>query len=214
MRKILLLLALAFLILVFYQKQITTILPTFNATNEPTVISKGHYGQTLMLEVTFSHEGFDTWLENLKAPYPLLLLDSAWIERSPAMIEIIKDKRIPTALLGHNSTDYTNEKILEEEITVYKKSFGKEPLWFMTKDYVFPEDLKKLIFNRRINMLIPTALWHKDLPLEDGLIMSVPIHANSIINFEQLTLFMQQSPVVSIEENVFGYQLKTKRFPQ
>ncbi len=214
MRRILLLLASLFLILLFYQKEISTVLPTFNATNEPAIISKGHYGQTLMLEVTFSHEGFETWLKNLKAPYPILLLDKAWIERSSSMIEIIKDKRIPTALLGHNSTDYTNSKVLEEEITIYKKYFDKEPLWFMTRDYIFPDDLQQMIFNQRINMLIPTALWHQELPLEEGMIISVPLHAHSTIDFEQLTLFMQQNPIVSIEENLFGYQIKTKKFPQ
>ncbi|WP_042478698.1 hypothetical protein [Bacillus ndiopicus] len=214
MRKTLLLLALAFSVLLFYQKEISTILPTFNATNEPAIISKGHYGQTLILEVTFSHEGFETWLEDLKAPYPLLLLDSAWIERSPSMIKIIKDKRIPTALLGHNSTDYIDNKLLEDEIALYKKHFDREPLWFMTKDYMFSEDLKQHIFSHRINMLAPTVLWHKDLSIEEGMIVSVPVHVDSSIDFEQLTLFMQQNPVVSIEENLFGYQLKTKKFPQ
>ncbi|MGA6580317.1 hypothetical protein [Providencia sp. NPDC089923] len=208
MRRILLLLAFLFLILLFYQKEITTVLPVFNATNEPTIISKGHYGQTLMLEVSFSHEGFETWLENLKSPYPILLLDSAWIERSSSMVEIIKDKRIPTALLGHNSIDYTNKKLLEDEIASYKKYFDKEPLWFMTKDYIFPEDLQQFIFNQRINMLIPTVLWHQELPLEEGMIISVPLHAHSTIDFEQLTLFMQQNSLVSIEENLFGYQIK------
>lgn len=214
MRRILLLLAFLFLISLFYQKGISTILPTFNATNEPTVISKGHYGQTLMLEVTFSHEGFETWLSNLQAPYPLLMVDSAWIERSPSMIEIIKEKRIPTALLGHYSTDYTNNQLLKDEIATYKKYFEKDPLWFMTRDYVFPKELQQLIFNHRINMLTPSVLWHAELALEEGMILSVPAHADSTIDFEQLTLFMQQHRITSIEENLFGYQIKTKRFPQ
>lgn len=197
----------------YFNEDIANTIPTFQVTNEPVVISKGHKGQTLMLEVTFTHPGFEKWLKSLQAPYPLLVVDSAWIERSASIIEIIQEKGIPTALLGQVSADYVDEQLLTKEIAIYQKYFGKEPLWFMTKDYAFPLDLRHQVFNKRINMLVPTALWEKDLLLENGMFLSVPLHAQSNVDFATLTTELKKLSFISIEENIFGYRLKNKRYP-
>ncbi|MEO4055222.1 hypothetical protein [Solibacillus sp. CAU 1738] len=213
-RKVLVLLGLSVILLLFYKNEISSVIPVFHVTNEPNVISKGHYGQTLILEVSFSHDGFEQWLENVQPPYPLLVLHSDWIERSPSTIEIIQKKRLPTALLGNDSETYEIDSTIQKEIGIYEKHFGRKPLWFMTQDYTFSDELKQKIFAERVNMITPTALWQNDMQLSEGMIIAVPMHESSIIDFEQLTSFMQKQPFVSIEENLFGYTIKTKRFPQ
>lgn len=214
-RKVLILLGLVVFLLLFYKNEISSVIPVFHATNEPNVISKGNYGQTLILEVSFSHDGFEQFLENLQPPYPLLVLHSDWIGRSASTIEIIQRKRLPTALLGNNSITYDNNNTFLKEVTIYEKSFGRKPLWFMTKDYIFSDELKQRIFAERINMIAPTALWQKGMELSEGMIITIPLHEESSIDFEQLNTFIQgQQSFVSIEENIFGYTINTKRFPQ
>lgn len=199
----------------FYKNEISSVIPVFHVTNKPNVISKGNYGQTILLEVSFSHDGFEQFLENLQPPYPLLVLHSDWIGRSATIVEIIQRKRLPTALLGNNSLTYDNNNSFLKEVAIYEKSFGRKPLWFMTRDYIYSDKFKQQIFAERINMIAPTALWKTDMQLSEGMIITIPMHEESTIDFEQLNTFIQQQQsMVSIEENIFGYTLKTKRSPQ
>ncbi len=214
-RKVLIILAFIVFLLLFYKNEITSVIPVFQVTNEPNVISKGNFGQTIVLEVSFSHDGFEQFLEKLQPPYPLLVLHSDWIGRSASTIEIIQRKRLPTALLGNNSITYENNNSFQKEVTIYEKTFGRKPLWFMTKDYSYSDEFKQQIFADKINMIAPTALWQKDMQMSEGMIITVPMHEDSTIDFEQLHSFLQQQQsIVSIEENLFGYTLKTKRSPQ
>nr|WP_106781768.1 hypothetical protein [Lysinibacillus timonensis] len=206
--------ALLLFFLVFPQKG--AIISVFQMTDEPLVISKGNYGQSLILEVSFSHDGFLVWLNSLKQPYPLLMLDANWINRSPQFIEAIEKKNIPTGLLGGNGgTDYTIE-LLKRDIAIYEKHFEEKPLWFMTADYKYTSELQQATFSEQINMISPTYLYKEGdkYPEEKGIIISIPLHEDSKPNFETLKEFMTSQKYLSIEENIFGYSMKTKKVPQ
>ena len=61
----------AFLVL-FYMDQKNVILPVFQMTNSPEIISKGHYGHSLIVEVSYSHDGFDEWIQSISTAIPTL----------------------------------------------------------------------------------------------------------------------------------------------
>lgn len=213
MKKVFFLIVIFCLLVLYFLKIHSPLIPVFNLTNQPEVISKGYYGHTFIIEVSFSHEGFKEWLENLPEPYPLLLLDSDWIGRSTELIQTIEEKRIPTALLGKANKDYEDLKLLSREVAIYEKAFNRKPLWFMTNDYKFSGELKQVAFADKMNMLSPNVLWHPHLIITKGMLISVPLHENSYISFEKLTAFMKQFPNHPIEENILGYSLKQKKLP-
>lgn len=214
-RKTLLTLALALIITLFIYPQKNSIVSVFQMSGEPIVISKGHYGQSLLVEVSFSHEGMDQWLKSLKKPYPLLMLDAQWIDRSPEYVEIIKEKNLPTGLLGGNgNVDYTTESF-NKDLAIYEKHFERKPLWFMTRNYEYPLELQKAIFNEEVNLLSPTFVYskNKELQLSEGTIISLPLHEQSKLKFEEITELIDKQKFISIEENIFGYTMKSKKMP-
>jgi len=206
--------ALVFILFVFPQKN--SIMSVFQFSNEPVIISKGNYGQSIIVEVTFSHDGFIEWLNTLKQPYPLLMVDAEWIKRSSKYIEVIKDRNIPIGLLGgEGAKDYTIE-LFNKDVAIYEKHFQNKPLWFMTSDYNYSDELKQAIFNEHINMLAPTSIYKEgeDYKNDKGAIISIPLHEESPSNFESLTKFLGSQKFMTIEENIFGYTIKSKKLPE
>lgn len=209
-------LALSLFLVFFYYDSKNVELPVFQMTNSPNVISKGHYGQTLIVEVSYSHEGFEEWLNTLSAPYPLLLLETDWLTRSESTIQLIKEKQIPTGLLGKISADYVETDLLTKQLAIYESVFERPPLWFTTSDYVFEEDLRKELFSKEINALSPSATFsftNVNMPLADGDLVSIPLHRDQPVQFDLIMQFKNENSFISIEENLFGYSLSTKRFP-
>ncbi|SOC39010.1 hypothetical protein [Ureibacillus acetophenoni] len=215
-RKVVLAFAIALVLFFFVFPQRDSIISVFQISDEPVIISKGNYGQSIILEVSFSHDGFLEWLESLKQPYPLLMVKADWIERSPKYIDVIKNKNIPIGLLGgEGAKDYTTE-LFNKDVAIYEKHLQSKPLWFMTSDYNYTDELKQSIFNEQVNMLSPTTLYKEDDPLnnEKGAIISIPLHEESKTNFESLTKLLYSQKFMSIEENIFGYSIKSKKMPE
>ena len=91
-RKTLLLLCLILLAFVFLKPINSTMISVFSITDSPTVVTKGHYGTSLVVEISFSDEPLLEWLTTVNEPYPLLLLDTDWIERSPNIWKLFKQE--------------------------------------------------------------------------------------------------------------------------
>lgn len=202
------------LLLIPFEK--SQLLSVFRLTDSPVVVTKGNYGLTPIIEVSFSHDGFDQWLENLSAPYPLLMLDAEWIDRSPNSIKIIKEKQIPTGLLGKKLAVYEKSKLLKKELTSYSQAFDRLPLWFTTQDHLISEELRDTLFSQEVNTLAPSIIWNiqsSEPKLKKGMIVAIPIHEESVIDFKRISKFIDSHDFISLEENIFGYQLKTKQSP-
>ncbi|UZM99458.1 hypothetical protein OL548_03740 [Lysinibacillus sp. MHQ-1] len=86
-RKTLISLLLIGILFVFLKPINSTMISVFNIANAPVVVTKGHYGTSLVVEISFSDESLMEWLKTVKEPYPLLLLDTEWIKRSPDHIK-------------------------------------------------------------------------------------------------------------------------------
>lgn len=215
-RKVLVTVALVMILTVFVYPQRDSIISVFRMTDEPLIISKGNYGQSLVVEISFSHEGLEEWLQTLKQPYPLLMLDANWIARSPKIIEQIKNQNIPTGLLGgKGAEDLYTTKHFNADLQIYEKYFDNKPLWFMTSDYEFSKTLQQVVFNEEINLLSPTMIYSKDTYQKaDGSIIALRLHEKSKPSFKEYSKLIEMEKFISIEENVFGYSIKTKRIPQ
>ena len=66
MLKTLVSLAFCLIIVFFYFDEKNTIFPVFQLTETPMIITKGQFGASLIVEVSYSHEGFDDWIATLQ----------------------------------------------------------------------------------------------------------------------------------------------------
>lgn len=215
-RKMLIAMTLAMILSFFIIPQRDSIVSVFRMTEEPLVISKGRYGQSLVVEISFTHDGLDEWIQSLKQPYPLLMLDADWINRSPKVIEIIKVKNIPTGLLGKNGKeDEYSIQAFKKDLAIYEKHFGQKPLWFMTKDYEYSQKLKQAVFNEEINLLSPSHVYTEGEQYGEvkGAIITLPLHEETKPKFKNITTFISQQKFISLEENIFGYSIKSTKMP-
>ncbi|GLC89926.1 hypothetical protein [Lysinibacillus piscis] len=216
-RKTLILLLFFIPILVFSKPLYFTSIPVFNLTNKPAVLTKGHYGQSLIIEISFSNEWLKDWLQSVKEPYPLLLLDADWIARSPEHLEIIRERKLPVGLLGPQDTvdDPTDFSIIQKNIDTYVEYMKEAPLWFATQNHHYSQDLQKNLFQQHINMLAPSRIWQGNhiTKLQQGDFVFISLHQNNQMTPKALHTFLQEHQFISVEENIFGYKIQTKKSP-
>ncbi|MFJ7915868.1 MULTISPECIES: hypothetical protein [unclassified Lysinibacillus] len=216
-RKTLISLFLIVILFVFIKPINSTMISVFNIADAPAVVTKGHYGTSLIVEISFSDDTLLDWLKTVKEPYPLLLLDAAWIERSPEQLKIIQERKLPTGLLGpEDSVDKPIDlAVVQKDIKIYEKHFQKIPLWFATRNHQYSQDLQNNLFQQQMNILSPSLIWkgEKTPKLQKGDFVFMSLHQNNKISFKELNTFLQQNKFMSIEENIFGYKVQTKKSP-
>lgn len=216
-RKTLISLLFIVMLFVFIKPINSTMISVFNIADGPAVVTKGHYGTSLIVEISFSDETLLDWLKTVKEPYPLLLLDAAWIERSPEHLKVIQERKLPTGLLGpEDSVDKPIDlAVVQKDINIYEKYFQETPLWFATRNHQYSQDLQNNLFQQQMNILSPSLIWkgEKTPKLQKGDFVFMSLHQNSNISFKELNTFLQQNKFMSIEENIFGYKVQTKKSP-
>lgn len=203
------------LVLFNVPKQMPSLLPVFQLTEKPAVISKGSYGNTITIDLTFGRDDVEKFVTELQAPYPHFFISIEWIERSEEIIEVMKDKNIPISLLGKNGSTYIeNPTLFKKEVKQFEQIIGEKPLWFRTIDYEFPIELQKDAWGQEVNLLSSSKYWSNKVPsFEKGDILSIPLHQNERIDIQQLTKIVQSTEMITIEQNIFGLKVKTKTFP-
>lgn len=195
------------------KKSFTTV---FHATEKPTTIVRGVHGSALTINISFGDEEISNWLETLSEPYPLLLLDPDWAERFPETIQLIKKKNMPTGLLGLEGKMYTEDgRLLLQQIDKYEKLFNEKPLWFRTKDEVFPSFLQPILWEAKINALGSSVTWKGDKipPMTEGEIIAVPHHLEHRVYLPELKRLTDDREFKSIDEVLFGAAGTLKKIP-
>lgn len=185
--------------------------PTFQLTNSPTILTKGHYGETFIVEISYSHEGLEEWLSQLSKPYPLILVDVNWLMRSEEITKLLIEKQIPVGLLGQESEQYKSPSLLTQELKQFQSVFGQMPLWFGTQDDVIDTALVQTLFQKQINVLSP-ANTYPAVPT-NGDFIALRLHRHTEVDFQDVTNYMKSHRFLSIEESLFGYTISTKRAP-
>lgn len=203
------------LVLFNVPKKMPSLLPVFQLTEKPAVISKGSYGNTITIDLTFGRDDVEKFVTELQAPYPHFFISIEWIERSEEIIEVMKDKNIPISLLGKNGATYIeNPTLFKKEVKQFEQVIGEKPLWFRTIDYEFPIELQKDAWGQEVNLLSSSKYWSNKVPsFEKGDILTIPLHQNERIDMQQLAKFVQSTEMITIEQNIFGLKVKTKTFP-
>ncbi|MGE7947667.1 hypothetical protein [Lysinibacillus sp. NPDC093688] len=216
-RKTLISLVFIVILFVFIKPINSTMISVFNIADAPAVVTKGHYGTSLVVEISFSDETLLDWLKTVKEPYPLLLLDAAWIKRSSEHIKVIQERKLPTGLLGpEDSVDKPIDlAVVQKDITIYEKYLQETPLWFATRNHQYSQDLQNNLFQQQMNILSPSLIWkgEKKPQLQKGDFVFISLHPKNKISFKELNTFLQQNKFMSIEENIFGYKVQTKKSP-
>lgn len=216
-RKTLISLLLIVMLFAFLKPINSTMISVFNIANAPVVVTKGHYGTSLIVEISFSDDSLLEWLQTVKEPYPLLLLDADWIKRSPEHLKIIQQRKLPTGLLGPDDSveEPVDIALIQKDIDTYEKYLKEKPLWFATRNHQYSQDLQKALFQQQMNLLSPSLIWQgeKTPKLQKGDFVFFLLHQNNQISFKELNTLIQQHKFMSIEENIFGYKVQTKKAP-
>lgn len=185
----------------------------FVILEEPSTITKGTTGHSLIVEISYSPTFIDDWLTASESPNYLLMLDPDWMERSTSSMEIIKERKMATGLLVVQNDEQPSLPALLEKYTAV---MGELPLWVGCSPAPCTDDQVKFLFSKKINVVYaPTELksetQFKQLP--NGSIVKIQLNEEFHLKKDQL-LSLTKHSFISLEENVLGYQIKTKRFPQ
>ena len=214
MFKALVSLVLCLFLIFFYFDEKNSILPAFQLTDTPTIITKGQFGASLIVELSYSHKGLEDWLTNLNEPYPLFLVESDWLLRSPELVKLLKEKNIRVGLLGSTRDQYKDDDLLKKQLAIFEKTFYIKPLWFATADYIIDESMQTTLHQLEINLIAPTQSFPiEESKLDEGVFIRIPLHRHEMIAFDEINQFMQKHSFISVEQNIFGYEISTKRFP-
>ena len=212
-RKTLISLLLIVTLFAFLKPINSTMISVFNIANAPVVVTKGHYGISLIVEISFSDDSLLEWLQTVKEPYPLLLLDADWIKRSPDHLKIIQQRKLPTGLLGPDDSveEPVDIALIQKDIDTYEKYLKEKPLWFATRNHQYSQDIQKALFQQQMNLLSPSLIWQgeKLQNYKRGFCL-FPATPKNQISFKELNTLIQQHKFMSIEENIFGYKVQTK----
>ena len=202
-----------FLVFIYFDEK-SSVLPVFQLTETPAIITKGQFGKSVIIELSYSHKGLEEWVTNLKEPYPLILADSDWLLRSPDLVKILREKNIRVGLLGSMSDEYVDESLLKKQLAIYEKTFYKKPLWFATADYKVDNAMQTALHELGINIIAPTETFPiVESKIPEGSFVSIPLHREEKVSFDAINQFINEHIFVSIEQNIFGYEISTKRFP-
>lgn len=193
------------------------ILNVFKLTDEPDVIVRGTSGSALTVDISFGDSELENWIAKMEAPYPLLFVDIGWAKRFPDSIEHIQKKNIPVALLGEEGVVYEdNPALLDKQLKEFQLLFNTKPLWFRTRDEVFPKVLQETLWKQEVNTLGSTVRWNGGkLPsVIKGEILSVALERKGQVKIEDIDRLIESREFHSVEDVLFATNVKTKKIPE
>lgn len=70
------------------------------------------------------------------------------------------------------------------------------------------------LHDQGINIVAPTYTFPiEESKIPEGSFVSIPLHRDKEVSFEEINEFIKAHKFVSIEQNIFGYETSTKRYP-
>lgn len=76
--------------------------------------------------------------------------------------------------------------------------------------------MQQYLFSNEINTIAPSIMWNpqrKNFKLTEGMIISIPFHEKTVVPIDAINSLLNKHHFISIEENIFGYEMKNKTFP-
>ena len=185
----------------------------FRIATKPSLISKGTFGQSIAIEISYSYPETKQWISSTQNNNGILfLLQYEWLQRSNDYVKLFKDTKATTGLLIENSQTVSS---IKEHIQLYTDSFEQPPVWAACTPDPCSDQVVQYLFDQKINSVAP-SIYIEQLDdfkqLNKGDIASFEIKRDApppatILN--RITSY----PFVSIEQNILGITYGTKRYP-
>ena len=185
----------------------------FRIATKPSLISKGTFGQSLAIEISYPYPETKQWISSIQNNNDILfLLQYEWLKRSNDYVKLFKDTKAITGLLIDNSQ---TDSSIKEHIQLYTDMFEQPPIWAACSPDPCSDQVVQFLFDQKINSVAP-SIYIEQLDdfkqLKKGDIASFQIKRDAppqapILN--RITSY----PFVSIEQNIIGITYGTKRYP-
>ena len=185
----------------------------FRIATKPSLISKGTFGQSLAIEISYSYPETKQWISSIQNNNDILfLLQYEWLKRSNDYVKLFKDTKAITGLLIDNSQ---TDSSIKEHIQLYTHSFEQPPIWAACSPDPCSDQVVQFLFDQKINSVAP-SIYIEQLDdfkqLKKGDIASFQIKRDAPPQ-EPILNRITSYPFVSIEQNILGITYGTKRYP-
>lgn len=197
----------AVVLIILYQNTLA-----FNVHSSPTYISGGSNGHSLVVEVSYTNDQFETLFNNLSGKPVVLLIEQQWFERSPKQLKKIKDYKFEIGLLLSN--EMTSEEIDEfiQKATTY---FNQNIVWAGCFETVCSQSILQYLYEQQINTLAITHYIEEGEKLEElpqGTIAAIQLKDHTTLSEEAIKK-LNAYPFISLEDNIFRLSVRSKRIP-
>ena len=185
----------------------------FRIATKPSLISKGTFGQSIAIEISYSYPETKQWISSIQNNNDILfLLQYEWLQRSNDYVKLFKDTKTITGLLIDNSQTVSS---IKEHIQLYTDSFEQPPIWAACSPDPCSDQVVQFLFDQKINSVAP-SIYIEQLDdfkqLKKGDIASFQIKRDAPPQ-EPILNRITSYPFVSIEQNILGITYGTKRYP-
>ena len=212
LRKLLILLSFLLIALAFFFISDQSKPEAFRIATTPSLISKGTFGQSITVEISYSYPELKDWITSVQNREILFLLQYEWLQRSKDYANLLKDSNAKTGLLINSSQTLPS---IKEHINLYTDLFEEPPIWAVCSPDPCNDEIVQYLFDEQINSLAP-SIYIEQLndfkKIKKGDIASFQIKRNTppppaILN--QIANY----PFISIDQNIIGISYGSKRYP-
>lgn len=199
--------------LLLWPKNSPTI-PVFLINSEPTAITKGQSGNAFIVAISFEHDELQSFIEQ-QAQLPITyLISTDLLDRSPALVQTLKRHQPIVGLLGSTTDQYEESPaLLEKQLERFQIHFNEAPMYFMTEDKHYTQQLLNTLAKKQINAVAPSLLSSYSNKPKKGQILYVQFDESTVPNFNKLQAFLKKHKFSSIEETIFDASISTSTAP-
>ena len=184
----------------------------YRIATTPSLISKGTFGQSIVVEISYSYPEIKEWITSIQNNKILFLLEYEWLQRSNDYVKLLKDSQTNTGLLINSSQTLPS---IKEHINLYTDLFEHPPIWAACSPDPCSDEIVQYLFDEKMNSLAPSIYIEKldDFKqLKKGDIASFEIKRDAPPPSNILTRIISH-PFITIDENIIGISYGTKRYP-
>ena len=184
----------------------------YRIATPPSLISKGTFGESIVVEISYSYPEMKDWITSIQNNKILFLLEYEWLQRSKDYVKLLKDSKTNTGLLINSLQTLPT---IKDHINLYTDLFDQPPIWAACSPDPCSDEIVQYLFDEKMNSLAPSINIEQmdDFKLiKKGDIASFEIKRNAPPPPAILTRIISH-PFISIDENIIGITYDTKRYP-
>ena len=199
--------------LLMWPKNSPTI-PVFLINSEPTAITKGQSGNAIIVAVSFEHDELQSFIQQQSELPITYLISTDLLDRSPALVQTLKKHQPIVGLLGSTADQYEETPdLLEKQLGRFQSHFNEAPMYFMTEDKYYTQQLLNTLSKKQINAIAPSLLSSYSNKPRKGQLLYVHFDESTEPNFKKLQAFLKKHKFTTIEETIFDASISTSTAP-